>query len=220
MHNILMADDDREFCALIREYLSGHDFHVLAVHDGQAAIESADDEHAAIILDVMMPIKDGFDALREIRQQGVQIPILMLTARGEDVDRILGLEMGADDYLPKPCNPRELAARLKALLRRGLPVTTDTAKLQAGDIELDIARREAQLQGNPVELTSVEFEVLRTLAESAGSPVDRDNLMRAALGRRWLPTDRSLDMHIVALRRKFGNERIKTLRGKGYQLIK
>lgn len=223
MHNILMADDDREFCKLLKEYLSGHDFSVQAVHDGKSAVDTASDQ-AAIVLDVMMPEKDGFEVLREIRQSGHparQTPVLMLTARGEDLDRILGLEMGADDYLAKPCNPRELAARLKALIRRSQPQDVRLhSRQQAADITIDVASREAWLNEQSVDLTSVEFEVLRSLMASAGQPVDRDALMRSALGRRWSPSDRSLDMHIVALRKKFGNDRIKTLRGKGYQLVK
>lgn len=215
-----MADDDQAFCQLLTEYLSGQGFLVDAVHDGQTAIEALKPEHEALILDVMMPNKDGFEVLSELRRQGHNTPIIMLTARGEDIDRILGLEMGADDYLPKPCNPRELAARLKALLRRGQHVADDDAILRAGDLVLNPSSREATLHDQPVALTSVEFDVLSALLESAGQVVNREDLMRRALGRRWLPTDRSLDMHIVALRRKFGPERIKTLRGKGYQLVK
>lgn len=214
-----MADDDREFCSLVTEYLSGHELQVTAVHDGRSAVASDIGDYAAVILDVMMPVMDGFATLQAIRQQS-QIPILMLTARGEDIDRIMGLEMGADDYLPKPCNPRELAARLKALIRRANPSTDNSETVHAGALELTPARREVRLNGEAIEVTSIEFEVLYSLAESAGAPVDRDSLMRQALGRRWSPSDRSLDMHIVALRRKLGNARIKTLRGKGYQLIR
>lgn len=222
MHRILMADDDREFCQLLAEYLGGHDFSVDSVHDGETAARTAGPQHEVIVLDVMMPKRDGFETLREIRQPGhpaYRTPILMLTARGEDIDRILGLEMGADDYLAKPCNPRELAARLRALIRRNQPGPANDAVLRAGSLQLNPAAREVRLDDQRVDLTSVEFEVLQCLLASAGSPVDRDQLMRSALGRRWSPLDRSLDMHIVSLRKKLGNERIKTLRGKGYQLV-
>lgn len=220
MTRILMADDDEEFCELVAEYLGSQGFAVDRVHDGAAAVARAGNGYAALILDVMMPIKDGFEALREIRAKH-SLPIIMLTARGEDVDRIVGLEMGADDYLAKPANPRELVARLRAILRRS-SVDQDEAgaDIELMDLTVSRARREAVFRNEPMALTSIELEVLAVLAESAGSPVDRDALSRQALGRRWLPGDRSLDMHIVSLRRKLGSDRIKTLRGRGYQLLK
>lgn len=220
MTRILMADDDEEFCALVAEYLGGQGFVVDAVHDGAAAVERVGNGYAALVLDVMMPVKDGFEALREIRTRH-RLPIIMLTARGDDVDRIVGLEMGADDYMRKPANPRELAARLRAILRRseGTSAATDT-DIELADLLVSRARREATFKGEPLALTSIEFEVLAVLAEVAGTPVDRDALSRQALGRRWIPGDRSLDMHIVSLRKKLGNDRIKTLRGRGYQLLK
>lgn len=220
MTRILMADDDEEFCTLVAEYLGGQGFTVDAVHDGAAAVARAGNGYAALILDVMMPIKDGFDALREIRIHH-NLPIIMLTARGDDVDRIVGLEMGADDYLRKPANPRELVARLRAILRRSSGERDEgTADIELSDLIISSARREALFKGEPMAVTSIEFEVLAVLAEAAGTPVDRDALSRQALGRAWLPGDRSLDMHIVSLRKKLGNERIKTLRGRGYQLLK
>lgn len=220
MTRILMADDDEEFCALVAEYLSGQGFTVDVVHDGAAAVARAGNGYAALILDVMMPIKDGFDALREIRTRH-NLPIIMLTARGDDVDRIVGLEMGADDYLRKPANPRELVARLRAILRRSSGERDETsADIELPDLVVSPSRREASFNGEPMALTSIELEVLAVLAEAAGTPVDRDALSRQALGRAWLPGDRSLDMHIVSLRKKLGNERIKTLRGRGYQLLK
>lgn len=220
MTRILMADDDEEFCALVAEYLSGQGFAVDVVHDGAAAVARAGNGYAALILDVMMPIKDGFDALREIRTRH-NLPIIMLTARGDDVDRIVGLEMGADDYLRKPANPRELVARLRAILRRSSGERDETsADIELSDLVISPSRREASFNGEPMALTSIELEVLAVLAEAAGTPVDRDALSRQALGRAWLPGDRSLDMHIVSLRKKLGIERIKTLRGRGYQLLK
>ncbi len=220
MTRILMADDDEEFCALVAEYLSGQGFTVDVVHDGAAAVARAGNGYAALILDVMMPIKDGFDALREIRTRH-NLPIIMLTARGDDVDRIVGLEMGADDYLRKPANPRELVARLRAILRRSSGERDESSTdIELSDLVVSPARREASFNGEPMALTSIELEVLAVLAEAAGTPVDRDALSRQALGRAWLPGDRSLDMHVVSLRKKLGNERIKTLRGRGYQLLR
>ncbi len=220
MTRILMADDDEEFCALMAEYLADQGFAVDTVHDGTAAVARAGEGFDALLLDVMMPRKDGFEALREIRRDH-NLPILMLTARGEDVDRIVGLEMGADDYLRKPANPRELVARLRAILRRSQPAAPSTeADIELDDLTVSRARREALYQGRPLALTSIEFEVLAALAAAAGSPLDRDSLSEQALGRRWMPGDRSLDMHVVSLRKKLGNERIKTVRGRGYQLVK
>lgn len=220
MTRILMADDDEEFCALMVDYLSDQGFAVDTVHDGVAAIARAGEDYAALLLDVMMPKKDGFEALREIRAR-YSLPILMLTARGEDVDRIVGLEMGVDDYLRKPANPRELVARLRAILRRSQPVGASTAAdIELDDLLVSRSRREALFNGRALALTSVEFEVLAALAGAAGSPLDRDSLSEQALGRRWMPGDRSLDMHIVSLRKKLGSERIKTVRGRGYQLLK
>ena len=220
MTRILMADDDEEFCTLMADYLADQGFAVDVVHDGAAAVRRAGEGYAALLLDVMMPVKDGFQALREIRAQN-NLPILMLTARGEDVDRIVGLEMGADDYLRKPANPRELVARLRAILRRSQPTEVSRdADLELTDLVVSRARREALFRGEPLSLTSIEFEVLAALAEAAGSPLDRDALSNRALGRRWLPGDRSLDMHIVSLRKKLGEQRIKTVRGRGYQLLK
>ena len=220
MTRILMADDDEEFCALMVDYLADQGFAVETVHDGAAAVARAGEGFDALLLDVMMPKKDGFEALREIRAR-YHLPILMLTARGEDVDRIVGLEMGADDYLRKPANPRELVARLRAILRRSQPAQASTdADIELDDLQVSRARREAWYRGQPLALTSIEFEVLAALAAVAGSPLDRDSLSEQALGRRWLPGDRSLDMHIVSLRKKLGSERIKTVRGRGYQLLK
>lgn len=218
---ILLADDDTEFTALLDEFLSGQGFAVRVVHDGGAAVEQAADVDA-VVLDVMMPRIDGFEALRAIRAAGVATPVLMLTARGEDIDRIVGLEMGADDYLPKPANPRELAARLRAILRR---LATQggrdgAAALVVGQLRLEPASRTVSLAGQAVELTGLEFEVLQVLAARAGQVVDKDNVSREALGRRLLPHDRSIDMHISNLRAKLGHGLIKTVRGRGYQLVR
>ena len=217
---ILLADDDTEFTALLDEYLVGQGFAVSAVHDGHSAIDKAGD-FDAMVLDVMMPGLDGFDVLRTIRSQGVPTPVLMLTARGEDIDRIVGLELGADDYLPKPANPRELAARLRAILRRATPTSEGAAKpIVVGNVVIDPARRSTQVDGQAMELTGLEFEVLLALAGNGGSVVDKDALSREALGRRLLPHDRSIDMHISNLRAKLGRDAIKTVRGRGYQLVR
>ena len=218
---ILLADDDAEFTALLDEYLCGQGFAVRVAGDGQAALAAAAPEAGveAIVLDVMMPKLDGFEVLRRLRSDGVHTPVLMLTARGEDIDRILGLEMGADDYLPKPANPRELAARLRAILRRGAGTNTEQA-YTIGRLQLDAARRDVRIDDAPVDLTGLEFEVLLVLCQHAGQVVDKDTLSREALGRRLLAHDRSVDMHISNLRSKLGSGAIKTVRSRGYQLVR
>jgi DNA-binding response OmpR family regulator len=161
MQRILLADDDQAFCGLLKEYLARQGYDVDVVHDGASAISRATDgAYDAMILDVMMPRADGFRVLKELRSPG-RMPILMLTARGEDVDKIVGLEMGADDYLAKPCNPRELAARLKAILRRTQPQPASGDTIVCGDVELVTAARSVKLRGQPLELTGAEFDVLR-----------------------------------------------------------
>jgi two-component system response regulator CpxR len=187
-------------------------------------------EHALVALDVMLPGLNGLDVLRRVRAEGGRAPVLMLTARGSDVDRIIGLEIGADDYLPKPFNPRELVARIRAILRRARPASDDTAQAQAaphrdvtsvGDIELDRAARAARRDGGTLELTAVEFELLETLLRAAGTVVARETLSEKALGRKLTPFDRSVDVHVSNLRRKLGprrdgSERIKAVRSVGY----
>jgi two-component system response regulator CpxR len=219
---ILVIDDDVELCALVSEYLAGEGFRTDCVHAGDLGLDRAlRTEHALIVLDVMLPGLNGFEVLRRLRV-GSRLPVLLLTARGEDVDRILGLELGADDYLPKPFNPRELVARIRAILRR--TQTTSGAKpplLQAGGIELDTATRTVRQDGMPVELTSVEFNLLEVLLRSAGQVVTRDQLAIAALGRKFAPFDRSIDMHVSKVRKKLGDtggadDLIKTVRGSGY----
>lgn len=220
--HILLADDDREFTALLRDYLSGQGFGVSAVHDGDAAVErlvAAKHGMDAVVLDVMMPGRDGFEVLKVVRAAGEAVPVLMLTARGEDIDRIVGLELGADDYLPKPANPRELVARLRAILRRTVTAPVSDA-ISVGALVLEPSERSVSLDGQAIELTGLEFEVLRALATEAGSVVTKDSLSRDALGRRLLPHDRSIDMHISNLRAKLGADRIKTVRGRGYQLVR
>ena len=223
-HRILLADDDRAFCALLKEYLETQGYEVTAVHDGVAAIKSASEGGCdAMILDVMMPRADGFRVLEQLRATS-RLPVLMLTARGEDVDKIVGLEMGADDYLAKPCNPRELAARLRAILRRSRPLSGPVETITRGDLELLPAAREVRLHGMPMTLTGAEFDVLRVLVEEAGRLVSKEELAKRALRRPLGLFDRSVDMHVSRLRSKLGDTgaggaRIKTVRNRGYLYV-
>jgi two-component system response regulator CpxR len=225
MAAVLLIDDDAELCELVTEFLAGEGFVVEAVHDGAAGLERAlEERHDAVVLDVMLPGLTGFEVLRRLRERSAT-PVLMLTARGDEVDRIVGLEMGADDYLPKPFNPRELAARLRAVLRRTGADPTASDRLAVDDLEVDFGARTVTVAGCEVALTGVEFSLLEALVRSAGSVVSRDDLSRAALYRRASAFDRSLDVHLSNLRRKLGppadgGERIKTVRGVGYQYVR
>ena len=231
MDRILIIDDDFELCTLVSEYLAAEGFRVEAVHDGETGLQRATiGNYLLIVLDVMLPGMSGFDVLRRVRATS-RIPVLLLTARGEDVDRIVGLEIGADDYLPKPFNPRELVARIRAILRRsaadpkalGAPQPPEILKV--GDIELDPATRTVRHAGEPVELTSVEFNLLEVLLREAGRVVTREQLVSAVLSRKFSPFDRSIDMHVSKVRKKLGDmngeeEHIKTVRGVGYILAR
>jgi two-component system response regulator CpxR len=224
MSRILIIDDDTDLCDLLNDYLTPEGFVVETVHDGLQGFERAvAGQYKLVVLDVMLPGINGFEVLRRIRAVS-RIPVLMLTARGEDVDRIVGLEIGADDYLPKPFNPRELVARIRAVLRRAesdpLP-QSDTGRLTVGDIELVPGSRTVLRAGQKVELTTVEFAILETLLRQAGQVVSRDDLLKLALGRCLSAYDRSIDVHVSSLRRKLGQrageaERIKTIRNIGY----
>ncbi|WP_058868394.1 response regulator transcription factor [Chloracidobacterium thermophilum] len=220
MERLLVIDDDTELCELVVEYLSAEGFAVEVVHDGESGVKRATSEpFALIILDVMLPRLDGFETLKRIRAVS-HVPTLMLTARGDDVDRIVGLEIGADDYLSKPFNPRELLARIRAILRRTKPELL-AEKLVVGDVELDFGSRSVRKQGQVIPVTSVEFDLLTVLLQHAGQIVSRDDLSLRALGRSFHPLDRSVDMHISNLRKKLGphvdgSERIKSVRGVGY----
>jgi two-component system response regulator CpxR len=218
---ILVIDDDVELCGLLKEFLQREGFQVDAAHDGKAGLEkTAKDAPDLIVLDVMLPGMDGFEILRRLRHEG-RIPVLMLTARGEDVDRIVGLELGADDYLAKPFNPRELAARIRAILRRMEPRPTDS-RVEVNGVTLDPGSREVVQDGKHVDLTTVEFDILEHLMRSAGRVLSRDALMEALYNRKATAFDRSMDMHISHLRRKLEGERtlIKTVRGIGYQFCR
>lgn len=224
MARILLIDDDVELCELLREYLQNESIELEAANDGETGMEQAfSRQYDAIVLDVMLPKINGFEVLRNIRARS-EIPILMLTAHGEVVDRIVGLEMGADDYLPKPFNPRELLARIRAILRRANPktqLTSNSEKIVAGDTELYPGARYVLKLGKPIELTGVEFDILEMLLRSAGKLVGREEIAQAVLNRRLTPFDRSIDVHISNLRKKLGSkmgnvERIKSIRGEGY----
>jgi two-component system response regulator CpxR len=225
MQKLLIVDDDTELCELVAEYLGPEGFEVETVHDGARGAERAvAGAYDLVVLDVMLPGMNGLDALRAIRASSA-VPVLMLTARGDDVDRIVGLEIGADDYLAKPFNPRELLARVRAILRRAAPAAAvDPSRRQTisvGDVALDRGARTVFKDGEPVELTSVEFDLLDALLRAAGTVVSRNDLALAALGREISPFDRSVDQHVSNLRKKLGArvdgiERIKSVRGSGY----
>jgi two-component system response regulator CpxR len=219
--NLLIVDDDTELCSLLKEYFESEGFQVRLAHDGLAALDEARQPGLdLVVLDVMMPEMNGMDVLRELRKES-RLPVIMLTARGDDMDRILGLELGADDYVPKPCNPRELLARIRAVMRRAQGVV-DHGVLQVDDLELKQGNRTLSKAGEPVELTSTEFSILLSLLQHQGDVVSKRDLYMSALGREPVPHDRSVDMHVSNLRRKLGedsegNNRIETIRGIGYQ---
>lgn len=221
MTKILLVDDDTELCALLVEYLKSEGFDVSCCHDGKLGVKEAlSKRFEAVILDVMLPQMNGFEVLKAIRQH-TDIPVLMLTARGDDVDRIVGLEIGADDYLPKPCNPRELVARIKAILRRTKKVVEKKTTIELNGITLDSNKRTATVQGVTLDLTNAEFNILEMLLKSPGQAYSKEELTQYALGRKYTAFDRSIDVHISNLRNKLavfdGKENvIKTVRGFGY----
>ena len=223
---VLLVDDDRELCQMLTEYLEAEHFEVKSVHDGGDALaELKVNDFEILILDVMLPSVGGFDVLRELGAS-YRTPILMLTARGDDVDRIVGLELGADDYLSKPFNPRELVARMRAILRRASNRTARGAapdELSVGPIVLNSGTHQVHVAGRAVALTGAEFRVLELLMRSAGQVISRDAMTEQALGRKLAPYDRSIDTHISNLRRKLEleagkNPEIKNVRGSGYTL--
>jgi len=233
MEHVLIVDDDRELCELVAELLGEEGFSVEVANRSDAGLARAlSGEHALVVLDVMMPGMNGFEVLRRLRAEGSDVHVMMLTARGDDIDRIVGLEIGADDYLPKPFNPRELVARIQAILRRARPARAEAsaaqvaeptapARLRVGDVEADTGTRQVWRDGEAVELTNVEYEILVQLLNAAGLVVKREDLVREVLGRELSVFDRSIDMHISHLRKKLGHragqaERIKTVRGVGY----
>ena len=218
---ILIIDDDIELANMLAEYLESEEFMVDKVHDGLAGVTQAKSStYDAIVLDVMMPKMDGFSVLRELRPTNTT-PVIMLTAKGEDIDRIVGLEMGADDYLPKPCNPRELVARIKAVLRRTQLAPPIQDEIISGDLKVMPKARKAFFEDEELALTSSEYNLLEVLARQVGQVVDKETLSEQALGKKLTAYDRSIDMHMSKLRQKLGDDEqqlIQTVRGKGYQL--
>jgi DNA-binding response OmpR family regulator len=222
MASVLLIDDDAELSKLLEEYLQSEQFTLDAAYDGPSGLEKAlSSRHAVVVLDVMLPGMSGLDVLKQLRQKSA-VPVLMLTARGSELDRILGLELGADDYLPKPFNPRELVARLRAILRRTTgPQAGPAQPVHLADVELHPESRSVSCGGKAVTLTGAEFDLLYSFLRNPGKIISREDLTQAALGRPMSPMDRSIDVHVSNLRRKLGpydgdHERIKAIRGSGY----
>lgn len=227
MQPILLIDDDFELGELLQEYLSMEGFSLTAVQDGETGLKEAlSGNYSLILLDVMLPKLNGFELLKKLRQES-NVPVIMLTARGESVDRVLGLEHGADDYIPKPYHHHELLARIRALFRR-IEISSDH-NAQVGsvftidELQLNIPKRQVLIDGVELPLTGAEFGVLQCLIENLGQLVDKDTLSLAALGRKLMAYDRSIDMHVSNLRKKLGNRKdgsdwIKTVRSRGYML--
>lgn len=229
MHKILLVDDDRELTSLLKELLEIEGFTIVVAYDGEQALSQLDNSIDLLLLDIMMPKKNGIDTLKELRQHH-QTPVIMLTARGSELDRVLGLELGADDYLPKPFNDRELIARIRAILRRSNwseqqnNVDTSAPTLDVDGLQLNPGRQEACFDGQVLDLTGTEFTLLYLLAQHIGQVVSRELLSQEVLGKRLTPFDRAIDMHISNLRRKLPDRRdshpwFKTLRGRGYLMV-
>ena len=229
MGNVLLVDEDVELSSMLREYILREGFEVDAVHDGEAGVRAAlSGGYGIVVLDVMMPGMGGIEALRRIRGQS-QVPVLMLTARGDDVDRIVGLELGADDYVPKPCTPRELVARIRAILRRSqdgqAAAEPGNDTLTVGPLVMWPHMRRIQWHGAELGLTSTEYNLMETLARSAGRIVSKAELSEKGLGRPLARFDRSIDVHLSSIRHKLGPRPdgrpwIETVRGLGYQLVR
>lgn len=220
-NTILIIDDDTELTDLLAQYIEPEGFTVVCVHDGESGVKKAlNQTFDAIILDVMLPKLNGFQVLKAIREH-LETPVLMLTARGDDIDRIVGLEIGADDYLPKPCNPRELVARLRAILRRTQKAQIHRPHIDLHGISVDCSKRIATHNQQAMELTNAEFNILEMLIKSPGQAFSKEELTEYALGRKYTAYDRSIDVHISNLRNKLGNNDsgeplVKTIRGFGY----
>lgn len=227
MAKVLIIDDDVELAELFQDYLQQENFIVEALFTGQQGLDAAlNGQFDLIILDMMLPDIKGTDILLKIRQQSL-IPVLMFTAKGDDIDRIIGLESGADDYVPKPCTPRELVARIRAILRRTESNTlhNNDQYLEVGPLKLWSTQRKASWFDTDLDLTSTEFNLLEALARKAGQVVSKNELSEMALGRPLARFDRSIDVHMSSIRQKLGkgeegHHHIQTIRGQGYQLIK
>lgn len=221
MSDLLLIDDDRELCELLGSWLTQEGFQVRACHDGHSALTAlAEHTPGAVVLDVMLPDGSGLELLKQLRSDYPELPVLMLSARGEPLDRILGLELGADDYLAKPCDPRELTARLRAVLRRSQTPNT-SGQLELGDLCFSTARGVVSIGDHEIALTVSESRLLEALLRQPGEPLDKQALAQLALGRKLTLYDRSLDMHVSNLRKKLGphpdgSPRILALRGRGY----
>ena len=227
MRRILIVDDDTELCELLQEYLTAEELSSESVHDGLSGLNKIKNESFdLVILDIMLPEMNGLDLLKEVRKTS-KIPVIMLTAKGDEIDRVLGLELGADDYIPKPFSPRELVARIRAVFRR-LEITAsknkDNYKIELNGVILDSSTKSVAKDGQNLSLTEVEFSLLEQLMRSAGNVVERQDLALKVLGRRLTYDDRSLDVHMSNLRKKLGNQGgndlIKTIRGIGYLYVK
>lgn len=223
---ILLIDDDVELAGMMRDYLVTEGFDVAMAHDGESGVrEALSGRHAIAVLDVMMPGINGIEVLHRIRGESA-MPVVMLTARGDDTDRIVGLELGADDYVPKPCTPRELTARIRAILKRVVGAGLGQARvIKAGALSLWPGSRKAEWNGQAVELTSTEFSLLEVLVRHAGQIVSKENLSMQGLGRPLMRFDRSIDVHVSSMRQKFGalpdgRSCIQTVIRKGYMLVK
>jgi len=228
MSKILLIDDDKELNQLLSDYLKTEGFDVISAFDGEQGLQLAKSEpFSAIILDVMLPIYSGFDVLKMLRKTH-QTPVVMLTAKGDTIDRVIGLEIGADDYLPKPCDPRELVARIRALLRRASqtaeqPQTTKVEYLSSGPLNLHLGSRQVKWGGQEIILTGTEFSVLEILVRQAGQVISKDDMTEQALNRKLTPYDRSIDVHVSNIRKKLtqagaNKELIINVRGAGYML--
>ncbi|WP_248920974.1 response regulator transcription factor [Pseudomonas entomophila] len=221
MSELLLIDDDQELCELLGSWLTQEGFAVRACHDGQSARQAlATQAPAAVVLDVMLPDGSGLELLKQLRSEHTDLPVLMLSARGEPLDRILGLELGADDYLAKPCDPRELTARLRAVLRRSHP-SAPSSQVEVGDLAFSPVRGVVSIDGREMTLTLSESRILEALLRQPGEPLDKQELAQIGLGRKLTLYDRSLDMHISNLRKKIGphpdgRPRIVALRSRGY----
>lgn len=225
---VLLVDDDVELTDLLKDYLEQEGFGITVAHDGKEGIAKAlSGQHDVAVLDVMMPHMSGVEVLQHIRLTS-RMPVLMLTAKGDDIDRIIGLELGADDYVPKPCTPRELVARIRAILRRTQPSTPgdkSTKPLSVGLLTIWLEQRRAEWRGKPLDLTSTEFNLLEVLARNAGRVVSKNKLSEQGLGRPLARFDRSIDVHLSSVRRKLGTlddgrSYVQTVFRQGYQLIK
>jgi DNA-binding response OmpR family regulator len=228
MQTVLIIDDDEKLIDLVRDYLTPHGYEVRAAYDGPSGLRLLEETGTdLVVLDVMLPGMDGFEVCRKIRASS-DVPVLMLTARGDETDRIVGLEIGADDYLPKPFNPRELLARMKAIFRRATPrapSADDAGKIVVGPVSLDPSTRQAVVRGREVLLTTAEFDMLLVLARAAGRVLSRDQLMADLHGTSWSYFDRSIDVHVSRIRGKIEHDPhkpvlLRTIRGVGYQFVK